>query len=304
LRTSRLALLLALCASPALADEPLFGYVYTTDLLPQGRWEVEQWTTVRHGQSRGSYTNVPMRTELEYGITDRLQGSLYLNYSYLNAYANGVNDETSGPGVPENADPSAPYRSFRYDSVSAELIYRILSPYTDAVGAAVYVEPEIGPRERAIETRVILQKNFIDDRLVLAYNLLLEWEWERQTGNPLAPPGTPEASARTDRHAMLEHDFGVSYRILPRWAIGVEARNHNEFEGHSFSRGAQEHSAWFLGPNIHYGAKQWFATLTWLWQTHARAYTDEQREALYNGRIYGDEHTRLDGVRLKVGYYF
>lgn len=29
-------------ASPAKADEPLFGYVYTTDVLPKGKYEIEQ----------------------------------------------------------------------------------------------------------------------------------------------------------------------------------------------------------------------------------------------------------------------
>jgi len=34
-------------AAGARADEPLFGYTYTTDLLPPGKWEIEQWATDR-----------------------------------------------------------------------------------------------------------------------------------------------------------------------------------------------------------------------------------------------------------------
>ena len=31
----------------ASADEAIFAWTYTTDLLPKGRWEFEQWVTSR-----------------------------------------------------------------------------------------------------------------------------------------------------------------------------------------------------------------------------------------------------------------
>src|ERR1017187_10458750 len=40
----------------ARADETPFGYVYTTDSLPQGKWEYEQWNTVRTKKPQGTYT--------------------------------------------------------------------------------------------------------------------------------------------------------------------------------------------------------------------------------------------------------
>src|SRR5258705_9085835 len=42
-------------AEPAWADEPLFGNVYTTDLLPANGVEVEQWLTWRTGKSVGTF---------------------------------------------------------------------------------------------------------------------------------------------------------------------------------------------------------------------------------------------------------
>ncbi|MBA2690408.1 MAG: hypothetical protein H0U63_06370 [Burkholderiales bacterium] len=59
----------------ASAGDSPFGYVYTTDTHPAGQWEVEQWITNRHGQSRGDYDLWAYRTELEYGLTDNLTGS-------------------------------------------------------------------------------------------------------------------------------------------------------------------------------------------------------------------------------------
>ena len=42
-------------AGAARADEPIFGYVYTTDLLPKGQMEAEQWLTLREGRSEGEF---------------------------------------------------------------------------------------------------------------------------------------------------------------------------------------------------------------------------------------------------------
>ncbi|HYY62028.1 MAG TPA: DUF6662 family protein, partial [Burkholderiales bacterium] len=81
------ALILSL-AVPAVAGESPFGYVYTTDTHPRGKREIEQWLTRRHGQSRGDYDLWQGRTEVEYGITDRLQTALYLNYDYVSAFHN------------------------------------------------------------------------------------------------------------------------------------------------------------------------------------------------------------------------
>jgi hypothetical protein len=55
---------LALAGSAtAWADEPVFGFIYTTDLLPQGQKEIEQWLTWRHQKAGGYYDQLENRTE-------------------------------------------------------------------------------------------------------------------------------------------------------------------------------------------------------------------------------------------------
>jgi hypothetical protein len=49
------SLLAGVSAREAWAEESQFGYVYTTDLLPRGQTELEQWATWRH-QKIGVYT--------------------------------------------------------------------------------------------------------------------------------------------------------------------------------------------------------------------------------------------------------
>ena len=61
----------------------MFGYVSTTDLLPGGKAQVEQWVTLREGQAGGRYRGWEGRTEAEHGLADNLQLTGYLNYSYV-----------------------------------------------------------------------------------------------------------------------------------------------------------------------------------------------------------------------------
>src|SRR5580692_3355998 len=68
-----LAAMLSLFGSAAFAEESMFAYVYTTDLLPQGGKEVEQWLTWRHQKNSGTYDQIEGRTEFEYGLASNLQ---------------------------------------------------------------------------------------------------------------------------------------------------------------------------------------------------------------------------------------
>ena len=300
-----LAVVAYLGARPAAAGESPFGYIYTTDTHPKGTLELEQWVTFRRGKLRGDYLLGQYRTELEYGVTDRFQASVYWESYSVNAFGTNSSGETAGPYVPEDIDKTSRYRrGLTHDGWSAEFIYRVLSPYTDRFGLAVYLEPSFRRFKKELETKLILQKNFLDDRLVLGYNLTLAPEWEKKAADPSATPGSDEASARVERTMELEHMLGVSYRFAPRWSAALEMRNHNEYSAHSLKGRYQEHSAWFLGPTLHYASKSWWATVTWLPQIRAaRCFSAEQCAETSAGRIYGDEHERNE-LRLKVGFVF
>lgn len=101
-------------AGAAQADEPLFGYVYTTDLLPKGKWEVEQWITDQEGQAHGHFHHIHFNTEVEYGLQDNLQIAAYLNTSYADAAFNSVRHLTEGMEIPYDHDPTRPYRATRF----------------------------------------------------------------------------------------------------------------------------------------------------------------------------------------------
>ena len=279
-------------SQPAAAGDSPFGYVYTTDTHPKGQREVEQWITRRHGQSRGDYDAWVLRTELEYGVTDNLQTALYANYSHVNALHNRPND-TTGPGafVPDSVDPDARYKSTFFESISNEWIYRVLSPYKDPIGLALYVEPTYGPKKRELEGKVILQRNFLDDRLVWAANFSAAREKEKFHGE-------------WEQEGELESTTGVAYRFAPRWHAGLEYRNHRGYEGYGLSSSKRAFSANFFGPSVHYSDKSWWVTATFLTQLcNAKGFTDKAREDIIGGRIYGEQHERNE-LRVKAGFSF
>ena len=279
-------------AAPAVAGESPFGYTYTTDTHPKGKREVEQWITRRHGQAKGDFDLWQGRTEFEYGLTDRLQTALYVNYDRVSALRNRP-DETTGPGafVPDDVNPDARYRRSFVESVSSEWIYRLLSPYKDPIGLALYVEPSWGPDKRELEGKLILQKNFLDDRLVWAANLTAAAEKERFHGE-------------WEREGELELTTGLAYQFLPRWHAGLEYRHHRGYEGRGFSSDKHVYAANFLGPSVHYASRDWWITATFLKQlANAKAYTDGAREDIVGGRFYGEHHERTE-LRVRFGVSF
>jgi hypothetical protein len=73
-----------MAAASTRADERFFTYVQVADVIPKGRWEFEQWLTFRKGYPEGDRQFDQylwdFREEIEYGFTEKLSGSLYLNF--------------------------------------------------------------------------------------------------------------------------------------------------------------------------------------------------------------------------------
>lgn len=220
-------------ASPALADKSPFAGLYTTDTLPAGAAELEQWLTWKHGRPGQSYDKLEARSEYEYGVTSDLQLGGYLSFEWSRVRPHGA----------------AAAAEAKFSGVSAEAIYRIWDPYTHPIGVALYIEPAIGPDMRKLEWKLLLQKNFLDDRLVLAANFVLENEWEREAGN---------WGKKTEFNILA----GAAYRFAPNWSGGLEFASQREFDGilpwQSSNAAA---NSYFLGPTIHYASADYFVTL-------------------------------------------
>lgn len=280
--------------APARADENLLGYVYGAESLPRGKWEAYQWVTLRTGKAGGTYRAFDLRTELETGLTDRLQAALYLNTRAH--HIAGV------PGLEERD-------SFAFQGASAEFKYRLRSPYIDGYGLALYVEPgynridKIGgevEEEIELETKLIFQKNFLEDTLIWSVNYTLEPEWaighhedeEGEEAHEADDPAEHEEEHEAKKELAEELSTGVSYRVASRWFVGTELRLHSEWPDFSH----REHLAAFLGPTLHYGGERFWWTATVLPQIWG--WPDDEVSDLQL-----DEHERLE-VRFKLGVNF
>lgn len=263
---------LILPTTPVQADENLWGYVYGSETLPVGATESYLWLTNRRGKADGDYSAYDYQIELEHGFTDRFQSSFYLTGS--------THDHSGVTGLSDTDRTTL-------DGAKVSFKYAFLSPYKDGIGFALYAEPGYSRTKRVsgesfkkheLELKALLQKNFLDDQLIAAYNLT--WEFERE-----------EQSGVVESELEVVHSAGLSWRFAPAWYTGLELQHHSAYPGFD----TQEYAVWSAGPNIHYGGKQWWATLTWLPQISGRPDTKSGLEL---------DHNERQEIRLKLGYDF
>ena len=273
------------------AGEGAFAWVYTLDLQPKGKYEFEQRIDETHGQAVGSYNLALSRSELEYGLTNDIQIAGYLNAYSIQANKNYLSPETcdtvpctAGFGVPSRANTSAPYRRKGIDGVSFEAIWRLTNPVTSPVGVGLYFEPTFGRLEDELEYRVMLQSNFLDDRLIVVVNGLVEQEKEKYAGDGII------------RNTMLDLLYGVNYRFAPKWSGGIEGRWHHDSDGYFYNTHTQ--TANFVGPTFHYAAKDFWVTAAWRHQISGRCYADGTADCAL-GKVW-DNHGR-NQYMVKVG---
>ncbi len=240
-RPSLLRLTLALsaiAAGHAVANDRHFGYVYETATMPVGMRELEVWNTASVGRA-DYYSRLDHSLEFETGLTDNLQGSLYLNWRNTTA------DTGSGNRATE----------FEWKGLATELKYKLLDPSVDPLGFALYGELGYNTDELELETKAIFDKRL--GPWLLAANFAGEFEYES------------EGSELELEEIGLEGTFGASYAISPRLALGLEMRSHNEIAKSASSEMEFESSALYLGPTVAWSSKSWWLTFTALPQIAA-----------------------------------
>jgi hypothetical protein len=258
------AVLLVAGAGSALADDQPFLTLYTTDIDTQYEKEIEQsfsWATQKPRQAFNGWVS---RTEFEYGVTDDLQLSGYVNYEW----------ERSRPHP-----PSQPDGTFHAVSASGEIIYRLLNPYFDPIGFALYLEPTFGDNIREIEGKLLFQKNFLNDTLRLAGNINFEQAWEREGGQ------WKEGSA-------IEFFAGAAYNVTPEFSVGAEFNNENDLEG-LFGSAHLTRNAYYLGPTISYIASPFVIRLGVQFQMPWATDHTADPGVLANGYLADAERTRV-----------
>jgi hypothetical protein len=266
-----------ICFSPAAqADEHLFGRTRGVETLPEGKSDLYQFFTARWGKDSGRYLGWDFNTEVEYGVSDRLTLGLDVIQHYFNVKGN---------------EELGSFDYYKFGGIEASAKYNVLSPFKDGIGLAFRLETgylffdDVGgfaQEEILIAPSMLIQKNFLDDTLIVALNLGAEWAWGKQPAEEY------------NKEVSFDGALGVTYRFAPNWFLGAEARIRSEYP--LFDLSFHEHTAVFVGPALHYGGKQWWATLSYGYQVWGKG-VDEPA-----GQTYAEE--AQNELRLKIGFNF
>jgi hypothetical protein len=252
--------------SAAKADDQPFLTIYTTDIDSQGERELEQFFIWKSGHANAAFNEFESRSEFEYGITDNLQASIYLNYDWARERDHaplGLAESDSNLGV------------------SGELIWRVMNVYYDPIGLALYFEPAVGTHERSFETKILMQKNFFNDTLRTALNVNLEDRWEH------------DPSGHWNEGSALEFNAGASYNITPVWSVGLEFDNERGFDGEVIGTDERPVSnSFYLGPTIQHVGNPFTVTLGAQTQLPIASDPTHTPGNVVDGMTAGDEHFR------------
>src|SRR5512139_6878 len=297
-------------ALPAAADENLFGYVAGAETLPQGASEAYAWLTRRWDKGQGEYTAYDAELEYERGVTPRFTASVALLGQSIDT--NGLVIDAYLPG-PESY-------GMKPSGIEVKGKYNFLSAAKDPVGLSAmfelhqsWLDPHSGKDKdtTSFDVGMQLQKFFLDDQLVAVANAGFEGTYAKRdrldaatqasadaaiqalTGDPGATFEWPTAP---EMEIELTLGGGLTYRFAPNWNVGVETQYQTEFE----TEVGQERWSVFAGPTLHYGGKQWWATLTWFNQL-AGGGTQYVNQADDDLQLI--EKTKNE-LRLKLGYNF
>ena len=263
--------------STGVADEHLFGYVRGAETLPKGHADVYQFATLRTGKSSGTYNGWDFDTEAEYGITDKFQIGLAVVQHYFD-----IDD------VPELDNGSF----YKFGGVELTGKYRFKSVFKDGYGLAYRQEiaflrnddvAGIIQKEFDFAPELIYQKNFLDDTLIFAANLGVKLAWGKKPAEEY------------DHEFTIQEGVGLSYRFAPNWFFGPEMHIRSEYP--NFDLSFHEHTALFVGPALHYGARRWWATFSYAHQAWGEGVDEPSR-----GKTFAEEARHE--FRLKVGFNF
>lgn len=222
-----LALILILATDNSLADRRYFGWSYLAYTLPSQAFELEIWNTYSIGKEMGYYYQTQPRFEFEYGVTDRLSASFYFNFNQII--------------VEDNSYES---KNFNFSSSSIELRYRLTNPDEIFIDPALYFEFAYGGDELEYEAKAIFSKRLGNFITVINFS----GEIEREI-------------IESKNESVLEITAGLMYDLNPNFALGIEFRNHREYEG---IYDDEEYQATFFGPTINVQTKSFYLTLNFL----------------------------------------
>jgi len=253
--------------SAAKAEDQPFLTMDATDIETASGRELEQNFGWNSGMSRRAFSEFEGETEFEYGWGDALKltaaTSLAWEYDHDHTFP-----------------PSPSQSGAAWGGITGEAVYQAMNVYFDPIGLGVLVAPTIRPNYRGVEAKLLLQKNFINDRLRFVMNAGGEF-------------GSEKDGAWSDASA-LTFDAGLAYNITWEWSAALEFNAEHDFAGLMVNgRAAPEATSYYFGPTIQYVAHPWTASLGFQTQLPWASDPTHAAGTLDGGYLADAERTRV-----------
>lgn len=276
LRAASAAVIISsLLATTVRAEDQPFLTLDATDIEPQLGHELEQNFGWNHGLTRKAFNEFEGETELEYGFSDRIKLAVATSYSWAKEHDHSL--------LP------SPYESgTAWSGITGEMIWQAMNVYFDPVGLGVLVAPAVGPSARGVEAKLLLQKNFLNDRLRFVINGGGAFGSEKEDG------------AWSDVSA-LTFDAGLAYNITWSWSLGVEFNAEHDFDGLLVNgKAVPVATTYYVGPTLQYIAHPWTASVGF--QAQLPWANDPAHTSVYQGYLADAERFRI-ALRVTRDFY-
>jgi len=253
-------------AATSHANPRALPFTYTTDTLPKGGVEIEQYVDLvllRAVSSSSSsiewYLPAAFQTEIEIGLADRLELGLYMTF------------------VPDAGEQFARKALFpgMGNGLKQRLRYIFADPGSQPIDVGVYGELVENEREFEVEAKLLLQRRF--DRLRIAANL----------------SGELELYFSGQRELVLDPSLGATYEIAPSVHVGVDSWLRGEYPRNP--RPSQR--TFGLGPQAYVGPALMFNFGKLWWAIAGYVRVTEFSHKLQLGEPYGPLY-----IRSLIGY--
>lgn len=217
----------------ALAQDRHFAWSYNSITLNKGAADIEVWNTYSFGRDDYYYSLLHQRLEFEFGVTNKIQTSFYLNAKH----------QTIGPKDTTEFIDLSKSSTFSFSNAWK---FNILNPSVHPVGLGAYLEYYLAQGEIELEGKLMIDKFTPKSRYVLnsTFEYEIEFEPEEENGN---------VENEIEKELKIENSLGYMFHPKPNFGLGLELVNMNAIHESDW-----EYSTIYAGPSIFFSRERFF----------------------------------------------